>query len=208
MAIDPSWHCRGGYCRTPEDLDASTADASGGNPTFSGAGAPQNGSVDPQGSGGNRSLSSAPDPGSPTGPEQPGDGDPDPALEDAGTSPNPDPDGPNVSSPGCTSNTECGTCQICGPAIDAGPRTCIPAAENAPCSTDNNSCTVDRCEGSPLHCVHRPIEGCDATCDEKPLIIADAVASSTLQPASNAIDGNTGTRWESVHPIGAPNTST
>jgi hypothetical protein len=136
-------------------------------------------------------------------------------LEDSGTSSNnspdegPDPNGSNSSSPGCTSNTECGSCQVCGPATDAGPRACIPAPENTPCSTDNNSCTLDRCEGAPLHCVHRPLESCESTCDEKPLLAANAVASSSLggNQAWLAIDDNTSSRWESLQPVNPPNTS-
>lgn len=203
-AVSADLQCTDGYCRPI--LDAAAIVDDGGGTSVGSTPPDEVPSNDPD-------DAMTPDPNTPgndnnpPGNQDPPDSNPDSDPPDADLvdpdpdNNTPDPVGPNVSSPGCTSNTECGTCQICEPPTDAGPRTCIPAPENTPCATDSNSCTLDVCSGAPLHCVHQPIEGCDATCNEAPLIIADAVASSSSggNQASQAIDKNTGTRWESVH---------
>lgn len=201
-AVSADLQCTDGYCRPILDAAAIVDDGGG---TSVGNTTPD---VVPSNDPDDAAMTPDPNPpgndNNPPGNQDPPDSNPDSDPPDADLvdpdpdNNTPDPVGPNVSSPGCTSDAECGACRICDPPTDAGPRTCIPAPENTPCATDSNSCTLDRCEGTPLHCVHRPIEGCGSTCAESQLIIADAVASSTQQSALNAIDGSTGTRWESI----------
>lgn len=205
-AIDPSWHCREGYCRSPEDaFDASTdPDAAQGEGNHFPPG--QN----PTGTGGTPATAVDPDPSDPD-PSDPDPNVPDPELEDSGTNnpPNNSPNTPETPDPplstlGCHTDDDCEECESCqhetdaGLDADTGFGNCIPKAMDAPCTDDSNACTADVCDGASSYCLHKLLPEC-TSCALQNLPRINAVASSPNggNTAQRAIDTSTGTRWES-----------